>query len=71
MGLRWEACGDDGVGCDAASIMLKAVALPHMLPGSVLLACAGKKTGPDCAPEAMMEEVRRIMKRDITVMLWV
>lgn len=43
MGLCREACGDDAVGCDVTSIMLKAVELPHMLGGSVLLVVAGRK----------------------------
>lgn len=43
VGLCREACRDDGVGCDVTSIMLKAVELPHMLRGSVLLVCAGRK----------------------------
>lgn len=56
MGLCREACGDDGVGCDVTSIMLKVVELPHMLRGSVLLGVRRQEMGPDCAPEEVMEE---------------
>lgn len=53
MGLFHESRSDDSVGCDAPSIMLKAVELPIC---SVLLACADRKWGPDCAPEEVIEE---------------
>lgn len=43
MGVRRISCRDDGVECDVTSIMLKALELPHMLPGPVLLVCAGRK----------------------------
>lgn len=56
MGLCRVSRGNDGVGCDVTSIMLKAVELPHMLRGSMLLAGAGRKWGPDCAPEEVIEE---------------
>lgn len=73
-GSRREAYRDDGVEWDATSIMLKAVELPHMLRGSVLLPCERQEMGPDCAPEEVMEEgdsrkwdIRRVMEWDITV----
>lgn len=56
MGLCREACRDDGVECDVTSIMLKAVELPLMLRGSVLLVVCRQEMGPDCAPEEVIEE---------------
>lgn len=42
-GSHPEAYRDDGVSRNATSIMQKAVELPHMLQGSVLLVCTGGK----------------------------
>ncbi len=69
-GLCREACGDDGVERDVTSIMLLP---PYALRFCVVGVCRDEM-GPDCAPEAVIEEgdsrkwdIRRIMEWDITV----
>lgn len=56
MGLCHEACRDDGVERDVTSITLKAVELPHMLRGAVLLVVCRQEMGPDCVPVEVIEE---------------
>lgn len=56
MGLHCEACRGNSVGCDVASIMLKALELPHMPPRFCVFGVSRQEMGPDCALEEMIEE---------------